>query len=106
MQEFAVDSRKWKELGFGEKLKFSIAGSLVTASIILGFVSFILLFEIPWSVSGLIGIWLSTALATLGIAAHFNNEMVKFQTHVQDRLKQFDEREKYFEEQHEIPNTD
>lgn len=87
MPELASDNRHWKELGFGEKLKFTIAGSLVTSSIALGFISFIILLEIPTSVIGLSGLWLSTALAILGIASYFNNEMIKFQSDVQDRLQ-------------------
>ena len=88
MPELASDNRHWKELGFGEKLKFTIAGSLVTSSIALGFISFIILLEIPTSVIGLSGLWLSTALAILGIASYFNNEMVKFQSHVTERLRE------------------
>ena len=88
MRDNISDSRHWKELGFGEKLKFTIAGALVTASIILGFVSFIILLEIPTSVIGLSGLWLSTSLAILGIASYFNNEMVKFQSHVTQRLRE------------------
>ena len=84
------DNRKWKELGFGEKIKFTIAGSLVTASILLGFISFIILLEIPTSVIGLSGLWLSTALALLGIASYFDNEMIKFQNNVKEKLKRLD----------------
>lgn len=84
------DNRKWKELGFGDKIKFTIAGSLVTASILLGFISFIILLEIPTSVIGLSGLWLSTALALLGIASYFDNEMIKFQNNVHEKLKRLD----------------
>lgn len=90
MQESSYDNRKWKELGFGEKIKFTIAGSLVTASILLGFISFIILLEIPTSVIGLSGLWLSTALALLGIASYFDNEMIKFQNNVHEKLKRLD----------------
>lgn len=88
-----MNDKKWKELGIGDKVKISIAGTLVTASIILGFVSFILLYEIPTSVLGLDGLWLSTALAVLGIASYFNNEMIKFHAHVEDRLKRLNDKE-------------
>lgn len=88
-----TQDKKWNELGIADKVKISIAGALVTASILIGFVSFYLLYEIPTSLLGLEGIWLSTALAVLGIASYFNNEMTKFQAHVQDRLNRLDKRE-------------
>lgn len=93
MKETAYDSRKWAELGAGEKLKLSLAGILVAASIILGFVSFIVLLEIPTSLIGLDGLWLSTALAIMGITSYFHNELVQFQSEVKTRLKKIDEQE-------------
>lgn len=91
MTDLTYDTRSWKQLGFNEKFKISIAGALVLASIALGAVSFILLLEIPGSVIGLDGLWLSTALAVLGIAGHFHNELVHFQTEVKSRLNKIDE---------------
>lgn len=86
MPELNYDNKKWKELGISDKVKITIAGSLVIASIILGFVSFIILLEIPTSVIGLDGLWLSTALAILGIGSYFHNEMIKFEAKVNTRL--------------------
>ena len=91
MQESIYDNRKWKELGISDKVKLSLAGVLVFASIILGFLSFLLLLEIPTSVIGLDGLWLSTALAILGITSYFHNEMSHFQAEVKTRLKKLDE---------------
>lgn len=87
------ENKKWNELGAATKVKLSIAASLVLASIILGFVSFIILLEIPTSVIGLDGLWLSTALGVLGITSYFHNEMMQFQTEVKSRLKKLDEQE-------------
>ena len=87
------ENKKWKDLGAATKLKLSIAASLVAASIVLGFVSFIILLEIPTSIIGLDGLWLSTALAVLGITSYFHNEMVQFQSEVKSRLKKLDEEE-------------
>jgi len=91
MQESLFDNRKWNELGISDKVKLSIAGVLVISSIVLGFVSFILLMEIPTSVIGLDGLWLSTALAILGITSYFHNELSHFQTEVKTRLKNLEE---------------
>ena len=52
----------------------------------------ILLFpiQIPTSVIGLSGLWLSTVLAILGITSYFNNELIQFKGKVQDRLNKLD----------------
>lgn len=102
------DTRKWRDLGVGDKIKLSIAAGLVLSSVVLGFISFIILLEIPTSAIALDGLWLSTALAILGISAHFNNEMTKFQAKVSDRLDRIDhDRQYHYEEDEEQPtNTD
>ena len=93
MDRYVINPKHWADLGFSDKFKLTIAGVLVAASIILGFVSFILLLEIPTSVIGLEGLWLSTALAVLGIASYFHNELVEFQGKVAERLNKLDNNE-------------
>lgn len=88
MQELNYDKRTWKDLGFADKMKFSLAGCLVASSILIGFISFIWLTFVPTSVIALSGLWLSTALAFLGISSYFHNELVKFQTEVKTKLTQ------------------
>lgn len=90
MNDVAYDIRKWKDLGFADKMKFSIASVLVFSSIVIGFASFIWLAMIPTSVIALSGLWLSTALAILGISSYFHNELVQFQGRINDRLKRLD----------------
>lgn len=90
MTNISYDVRKWKELGFGDKMKYSIASVLVFSSIIIGFLSFVWLAMIPTSVIALSGLWLSTALAILGISSYFHNELVQFQGKINDRLKSLD----------------
>lgn len=93
MTDSTYENKKWAELGAATKIKLSSAAALVAASIILGFVSFIILLEIPTSVIGLSGLWLSTALAIMGITSYFHNEMVQFQSEVKTRLKKLDDKE-------------
>ena len=100
MTDISYDTRKWKELGFGDKMKYSVAAALVFASILIGFVSFIWLAMIPTSVIALSGLWLSTALAVLGISSYFHNELVSFQNKVNDKLEKIDKPRK-----NEISNT-
>lgn len=77
---------KWSEIGVSEKVKLSMSVLLIIASIVLGFVSFIVLWEIPTSVIGLNGVWLSTALGLLGIGAWVDTTMAKVKTEVQETL--------------------
>ena len=90
MSEISYDVRKWKDLGFGDKMKYSIASLLVLSSIIIGFGSFIWLAMIPTSVIALSGLWLSTAPPILGISSYFHNEMVQFQGRINDKIKKID----------------
>lgn len=90
MSDVSYDIRKWKDLGFGDKMKYSIASVLVLSSIVIGFASFIWLAMIPTSVIALSGLWLSTALAILGISSYFHNELVQFQGKINDKLKKLD----------------
>ena len=93
MSDISYDVRKWKDLGFGDKMKYSIASVLVLSSIVIGFASFIWLAMIPTSVIALSGLWLSTALAILGISSYFHNELVQFQGKINDRLSKIGEDE-------------
>jgi len=100
MNDVAYDIRKWKDLGFADKMKFSIASVLVFSSIVIGFASFIWLAMIPTSVIALSGLWLSTALAILGISSYFHNELVQFQGKINDKLKRIEDEDRNEENIH------
>ena len=100
MNDVAYDIRKWKDLGFADKMKFSIASVLVLSSIVIGFASFIWLAMIPTSVIALSGLWLSTALAILGISSYFHNELVQFQGKINDKLKRIEDEDRNEENIH------
>ena len=100
MSDVAYDIRKWKDLGFGDKAKYSIASVLVISSIVIGFLSFIWLAMIPTSVIALSGLWLSTALAILGISSYFHNELVQFQGKINDKLKRIEDEDRNEENIH------
>lgn len=87
MTNISYDTRKWKELGFGDKMKYSLAAFLIISSVILGFVSLIWLAMIPGSVIATCGLFGSEALAILGISSYFHNELVKFETKIDDTIK-------------------
>ena len=93
MNEQIFDTRHWKELGVSEKIKLSLASFLIISSVILGFLSFIWLLEVPGSVIATSGLFGSEALAILGISSYFSNEMTKFNTNVKEKLERLDRRE-------------
>ena len=100
MSDVSYDIRKWKDLGFGDKMKYSIASVLVLSSIVIGFASFIWLAMIPTSVIALSGLWLCTALAILGISSYFHNELVQFQGKINDKLKRIEDEDRNEENIH------
>lgn len=84
----------WRDLGASEKTKLALSIFLIISSVIIGFISFIILNEIPGSVIGINGVWCSTALALLGITAYVNTEIVKMRTKVDDKIEELDEVER------------
>lgn len=82
---------KWGDLGASEKTKLSLSIFLIISSVILGFVSFLILNEIPGSVIGVNGVWCSTALALLGITAYVNTQVVKMKTELTERMNELDD---------------
>lgn len=87
------DARGWNKLGFGEKLRYSLATLLIVASIILAFISFIMLSVVHTSVIGTAGLFGSEALGILGISTYFSNEIIKFRTKVEEKLNELDKNE-------------
>ncbi len=93
-------SKKWKELGAGERTQLITAVVLVAAAIILGFLSFLWLQMIPGSVLAQSGIYLSGALAIFGISAYFKSEMTEFQSEVKKKLDRLSEGEQQLRQEH------
>lgn len=80
----------WSSLSVKEKIQYSLATMFGVASIIIGFVSFIILMTIPASVIGISALWASVCCGVLGISLHFRNEMIQFDTEVKDKLNHID----------------
>lgn len=95
------DNRKWNDLGANDKFKLSLAASLIVSSIIMGFISFIWLQEVPTSVIGTMGLFFSESLALLGISSYFYNQLYQFKAEVNKKLDEIgkDEHDKNTEEE-------
>jgi hypothetical protein len=89
--QFEMKQQKWNELGASEKTKLSLSIFLIVSSVILGFISFLILNEIPGSVIGINGVWMSTALALLGITAYVNTQVVKMRTQLAEKINEIDD---------------
>ena len=89
--QFEMKQQKWNELGASEKTKLSLSVFLIISSVILGFISFLILNEIPGSVIGINGVWMSTALALLGITAYVNTQVVKMRTQLAEKMNEIDD---------------
>lgn len=85
------DDRKWRDLGFKDKAQYILAISFGFASIILAFVSFILLLYIPTSVITMSSLFASFALAIIGVTIYFKNQFIELQTKCDTKLKEIDE---------------
>lgn len=101
-----MEKEHWKDLGASEKTKLGLSIFLIIASVVIGFISFVILNEIPGSVIGVNGVWCSTALALLGITAYVNTEIVKMRTQVRDKIDELDDAEQRFNAKEEQENTE
>lgn len=81
---------KWKSLSVKEKIQYSLAAIFGASSIIIGFVAFILLMEIPTSVITISMLWASVCCGLIGISLHFRNELTEFKSKCDDRLNNID----------------
>lgn len=80
------DNRKWKQLGFKEKSQYVMAIGFGVASIVLGFVSFIVLSFIPTSVIAMSGLWASVACGIFGISMYFKTEMMELNEKIDKKI--------------------
>ena len=87
-----MDEKKtWKELDIKQKIQYSISVFLVICSVVLGFTSFFILYEIPNSIIAVEGLWLSTSLACIGIGLFFRNSLIEYQTKVNAEINRMTE---------------
>lgn len=85
-----MEKESWKELPIKEKFQYSLAAMFGISSVVIGFVAFVILLEIPASVIGISALWASICCGVLGISLHFRNEMIQFDTEVKQRLNDID----------------
>ena len=85
-----MENNNWSNLNIKEKFQYSLAVMFGISSVIIGFVAFIILLEIPASVIGISALWASICCGIIGIGLHFKSQMMEFDTEVKQRLKDID----------------
>ena len=81
----------WRSLSVRERMQIINATVLVAAAIILYFVCFIVTLTVGMGVISAGGSMLATALALFGISGFVKNQMVEFETRIDNKIRRYDE---------------
>lgn len=86
-----MENRKWKETSSKEKWQIINGTVLVFSAIILYFLSFCLTLAIGFDIISAGGTLLASGLAFFGLSSFFKNQMIEFQTKIDERLKKIED---------------
>ena len=95
----------WKEICVREKFQIINGTLLVLSAIILYFLAFLLTLSIGFEVVSAGATLLATGLAFFGISSFVKNQMVNFETNINNRLKKL-ENDGRFEKENDISSDD
>lgn len=82
---------KWKDISVKDKWQIINGTSLVLSAIILYFLSFALTLAIGFDVISAASTMLATGLAFFGITSYIKNQMVDFETKVNNKIKKLED---------------
>lgn len=85
-----MTNHTWKEIGIREKMQLFNGTVLVLSAIILYFVAFIITLSIGFEIVSAGTTLLATGLAFFGITSFVKNQMVDFETRMNDKLKKYE----------------
>ena len=85
-----MENNNWSSLNIKEKFQYILATMFGVASVVIGFLAFIYLMEVPWNVTGISALWASICCGIVGISLHFKSQMMEFDTEVNKRLNDID----------------
>ena len=100
-----MTNNSWKETGIREKLQIINGTLLILCAIILYFLAFLLTLSIGFEVVSAGATLLATGLAFFGISSFVKNQMVNFETHINDKLRKI-ENDGRFEKENDISSND
>lgn len=105
-----MEKETWKSIGIRDKWQIINGTVLIFSAIILYFVCFILTLTIGMGVISAGGTMLATGLAFFGITGYIKNQMMNFETKINERMNKVED-EKYrksrqyqYKENGDIPN--
>lgn len=86
---------KWKEIGIKEKMQIVNGTALVFASIALYFFAFFWTLTVGYPIVSAGATMLGAALAFFGIMAFVKNQMIQFETSLDEKIKRLEEKEEH-----------
>jgi hypothetical protein len=86
-------NEKWHEIGIKEKMQIVNGTSLTFAAIALYFLAFFLTYTVGYPVVSAGATMLGAALAFFGIMAFVKSQMIHFETSVDEKIKQLENKE-------------
>ena len=85
-----MTNNTWKEICIREKFQIVNGTLLVISAIILYFLAFLLTLSIGFDIISAGATLLGTGLAFFGISTFFKNQMIHFETNINNRLKKIE----------------
>lgn len=85
-----MNKETWSNISIREKMQLINGTLLIWAAIILYFVAFILTMTIGMEIVSAGATLLATGLAFFGITGYIKNQMVHFETNIDERIKRFE----------------
>lgn len=84
----------WKDIGIREKMQIINGTALTFAAIVLYFLAFIITLTIQYPIVSAGAALLASALAYFGITAFVKDQMLHFETTIDERLKKIEQEQK------------
>lgn len=88
-----MKNEKWRDTGIREKMQIINGTALVAAAIALYFIAFIVTLTIGFEIISAGATLLGSGLAFFGITAFVKNQMVEFESQVDQKMKRIEEYE-------------
>ena len=100
-----MTNNSWKEICVREKFQIVNGTLLILSAIILYFLAFLLTLSIGFDIISAGATLLGTGLAFFGISTFVKNQMLNFETNINNRLKKL-ENDGRFEKENDISSND
>lgn len=85
-----MNKETWSNISIREKMQLINGTLLIWAAIVLYFLAFILTMTIGLEVVSAGATLLATGLAFFGITGYIKNQMIHFETNIDERIKKFE----------------